>query len=70
MKILIFKTNIDSKKHKIVIEDVLKQHKGISKWSIDFEDKNNILRIDGYGITAQKIIKTINEAGFKCEEID
>jgi copper chaperone CopZ len=68
MKIFVFKTNI-FKSDQEKIEGIFSQYKGIVKWEIDFESKNNVLQVKGYGVTAQKIIASIKEAGYLCEEI-
>ena len=68
MKILVFQTNIRKPSDKKVNEEILKQYKGISKWNIDFEDHEKVLCVEGYGITAQAIITSINDAGFLCKE--
>lgn len=52
------------------IGEILRQYKGVKKWKIDFENKNKPLRVEGYGVTAQKIITSLRGAGFKCEEIE
>jgi hypothetical protein len=68
MKIFRFQTNIKKSSEKKVVEKILKQYKGISKWNIDLKDKDKILHIEGYGITAQAIITAIMETGLLCKE--
>ena len=67
MRIFRFKTNIfksDTEK----IGEILKQYKGI-RWKIDNDSKNNVLQVDGFGVTPQEIIKSIKSVGFECQEL-
>ena len=68
MRIFRFKTNI-FKSDQEKIAEILGQYKGM-RWKIDFESKNNILQVNGYGITAQKIIVSIKAAGYECQELE
>jgi len=69
VKIFLFQTNIRASQKKYVGE-ILSQFKGVKKWKIDFERPNKPLRVEGYGVTAQKIIAALKQAGFECEEIN
>ena len=67
MRIFRFKTNIfksDLKK----VGEILKQYKGI-RWKIDSDSKNNVLQVDGYGVTPKEIITSIKAGGFECQEL-
>ena len=68
MKIFMFKTNIKASDKKM-IGKILSQYKGIKKWKIDFENRNKVLQVEGWGITAQKIIASIKATGCACEEL-
>ena len=67
VKIFLFKTNIQKESDKKLIRQALLQYKGIKKWGIDFESKNKVMRIEGYGVTTEKIIEVITKAGFHCK---
>ena len=67
MKIFLFKTNITKESDKKIIGQALQQYRGVKKWSIDFETKNKLLRIDGYGVSPEKIIDAILKVGFQCK---
>jgi len=67
MRIFRFKTNI-IKSDLVKIGKLLSQYKGI-KWTIDFESKNNILQVNGYGVSQKEIITSIKAAGFECLEL-
>ena len=52
----------------ILMAAAAKTH-GIKKWKIDFENRNKVLQVDCYGVTAQKIIASIKAAGYECKEL-
>ncbi|MEO6304941.1 MAG: hypothetical protein ABIP51_17400 [Bacteroidia bacterium] len=67
--ILIFKTNIQLAEDLKAIEVCLDREQDIIDWNIDREDIDNVLRVESTSDNTQKIIKTITEAGFFCEEL-
>jgi hypothetical protein len=69
MHILIFKTNIETDDHHKEVSSVLSSHPLIINWHIDKEDIDKVLRIESTINNSIEIISTINQAGFKCEEL-
>ena len=69
MNILIFKTNIRFKKDLGIIEPFLAACKSIVRWTVDRDDTDRILRVVSTSADTRGIIKTINEAGYYCEEL-
>lgn len=69
MNILIFKTNIRFKKDLKIIRPFLAPHEHIIKWNVDRHDSDKVLRIISTSGDTLQIIKTINEAGYHCEEL-
>ena len=69
MNILIFKTNIRFKKDLGVIRPLLSAYKSILKWNVDQDDVDKILRVVSTSNDPVGIIKTINKAGYHCEEL-
>ena len=69
MNILIFKTNIRLKKDVGVIKPLLSADESIVQWNVDRDDTDKILRIVSTSNDPIDIIKTINEAGYHCEEL-
>lgn len=67
--ILVFKTNIDTKDKILIIEPILNNILGKSKWNFDLEDCDNVLRIDTAKNSTQLIIKKLTALGFHCEEL-
>ena len=69
MNILIFKTNIRHKKDLGVIKAFLSGDESIVQWNVDRDDTDKILRVVSTSNNPVEIIKTINEAGYHCEEL-
>jgi hypothetical protein len=69
MNIFIFKTNIRLKKDVGIIRPFLSAYESIVKWNVDREDSDKILRIVSTSNDSPDIIKTIEGAGYQCEEL-
>lgn len=69
MKTFAFKTNVRNDYQVLMVSPVINQIRGIQKWSIDFNDKNKVLKVEGYGLNSSKITEQIIEAGFDCEKL-
>jgi len=70
MKLVILKTDIKTKKRVKVMKPVFNNHPIISKWSIDTEDIDNVLRIEAEdNLHEDEIKRLVNENGFYCESL-
>jgi hypothetical protein len=69
MDVLVFKTNISTPDINPTVERHLRQLKGISRWSIDFSDRDKVLRVEAHNAQPSEIITVMNSAGFRCEEL-
>jgi len=69
MEVLILKTDIRSKKHVKVVAPLLNNHDDISKWNIDLNDVDKVLRIESNDIRLTEVVQLIQKAGFHCEEL-
>ncbi|MEO8763551.1 MAG: hypothetical protein ABI416_04655 [Ginsengibacter sp.] len=69
MNILIFKTNIRFKKDLGIVKPLLSAYKSVIQWNVDRDDADKILRVVSTSSDTTGIIKTINEAGYHCEEL-
>ena len=68
MKILIFRTDIKTKKKFKAIKPLFNKHPNISNWSIDIEDIDNVLRIEATeSLIESDIISLTKTQGFYCE---
>jgi len=69
MEVLVFKTNIESPEIKPLVARSLTQIKGVSSWSIDFGDRDKVLRVEAESVGPAEIVRSIASAGFQCEEL-
>lgn len=68
MDLLIFKTNIKTKKKVKSLSAIFNSIPAISDWSIDLEDIDKVLRIESTGqLGEHEVIKRVNTCGFHCE---
>jgi len=70
MKILIFRTDIKTKKKFKAIKPFFNKHPNISNWSIDIEDIDNVLRIEATeNLIESDVINLTKTHGFYCETL-
>ncbi|MEM7375306.1 MAG: hypothetical protein AAF587_42315 [Bacteroidota bacterium] len=70
MHILIFKTNITSRRKVKEVSPRMNHHPLIADWSIDLEDIDNVLRIEAKNTLVEKeVISLIEGCGYVCEEL-
>jgi copper chaperone CopZ len=69
MKTFTFKTNINCGGCIAKVTPFMDAAKGISSWNVDTANKNKILTVVSDGITENKVIETVKEAGFNIESV-
>jgi hypothetical protein len=70
MKLVILRTDIKTKKRVKIMKSVFNKHPIISKWSIDTEDIDNVLRIEAEdNLHEDEVKRLVNENGFYCEDL-
>jgi copper chaperone len=69
MEILVFKTDVRSKKRVNEITPHLQKMKGIIKWNVDLQDVDKVLRIECASISPDAIEKILQQAGYYCKEL-
>ena len=69
MEVLILKTNIRYKKQVKAVAPLLDGQNSISRWNIDLNDIDKVLRIESNNMELTKVVQLIQEAGFHCEEL-
>ncbi|UOB17581.1 hypothetical protein [Abyssalbus ytuae] len=70
MKLLIFRTDIKTKKKVKHISPLFRRFSNIHKWYIDLEDVDNVLKIEASGnLTENDVVKFVNSMGFYCEPL-
>ena len=68
MNVVVVKTNIQTRQKVLAMEPVFNIHVAINHWSIDIEDKDNVLRIEADDrLNEQEVIHLVRSCGFNCE---
>jgi len=82
-QILVFKTNIKTEADRQAVQALLDGHAGISKWNVDLQDVDCVLRIvlrqaqddrrqaqdDRYSLTITETIALVRGQGYECSEL-
>ena len=69
-KLLIFKTDIKTKKKIKAVKSILDNLPIISKWSLDTEDIDKVLKIEVSGnLNENDLIRLVEPGGFYCEPL-
>ena len=68
MHLLIYKTNI-AETDVSDVANVLKRHDYITRWTVDCEDVDHVLRIEATVNNPDEVLHTITKAGYHCEEL-
>ncbi len=70
-QLLIFRTDIKTKKKVKIIKPIFDNHALIKSWFVDTEDVDNVLRIETHdGIYESDIIYLLKTCGFYCETLE
>ena len=68
IRVFIFRTNIKSKKKAKTIKPFLNGNSSITRWTVDYEDIDNVLRIEAKEyLDEDTIISQIKSYGYHCE---
>ena len=70
MDILVFKTNLEDKKHVNKARSYLKTLQGILKWNVDLHDIDKVLRIESEHLSPHSVELALTEAGYFCKELE
>lgn len=68
-EVLVFKTNILSDEDVEKIGHVLASESNITRWNIDRDDIDKVLRVECDQLHPEAIIRMLRDAGFECEEL-
>lgn len=70
MNVLIFKTDIATRKKVREISTILNNLQTVRRWTVDMEDIDNVLRIEASGpLQEHDIVELIKPLGFHCEDL-
>ncbi len=70
MEILVFKTNVTSRKKVSMLAPLLTSFPTISQWSFDLEDRDKVLRVESAETNPGLVESLLIAAGFNCRELD
>jgi hypothetical protein len=70
MEILVFKTNVNSKRKAGQAGLLLTSVPAIEQWNFDLDDCDKVLRIVGKGLRPGYVESILQKAGFYCTELD
>lgn len=70
MEVLVFKTNVTSKKKVSKVSPLLSSFPTIQQWHFDLEDCDKILRIVATNLHPNSVESLLQTAGFNCQELD
>jgi hypothetical protein len=68
-EVLVFKTNILTDEDVEKIGWVLTSESYITRWNIDRDDIDKVLRIECDQLQPNAVIRLLRDAGFECEEL-
>jgi hypothetical protein len=66
----VFKTNVQRKMHSKMLLCILSEAFPSSKINFDLSDCDKVLRVEGATMEATRIMRLVQESGFKCEVMD
>lgn len=70
MKLLIFRTDIKTKKKVKTIKKLFNNNLSIINWSVDTEDIDNVLRVETEeDVSESEIIHLVTTQGFYCADL-
>jgi len=70
MEVLVFKTNVTSKKKVSMVKPLLASFPTIHQWNFDLQDCDRVLRIEAIGLNPNSIERLLDKAGFNCKELE
>lgn len=70
MEILVFKTNVSSRKKVSMVAPLLTSFPAIRKWSFDLQDRDKVLRVESAETDPGSVELLLRSAGFHCRELD
>jgi len=70
MKYVILRTDVETERMVRTLQPVLSSRKGLYDWTVDIEDKDNVLRIVADDkVEESDIIHLLNQSGYLCEAL-
>ncbi len=70
MEILVFKTDVTSKKKISKVSPLLASFPAIQQWNFDLDDCDKVLRVVTTGLRPGLVESLLRTAGFNCQVLD
>ena len=70
MDVHVFRTNIQSAETALPVACRLDTHGHVARWTIDFGDRDKVLRVEAERMDPVEIKELVISAGFLCEDMD
>ena len=70
MEVLVFKTDVTSKKKVSKVSTLLTSFPAIQQWNVDLDDCDKVLRVVATGLQPASVERLLHTAGFNCKELD
>ena len=70
MDVLVFKTNLQQPRDVENVMSTMNDDRRIQRWTVDREDCDKVLRVEGDNILAAEVVELIRKAGYSCEELN
>lgn len=70
MYIHIFKTDIRTHEDIAILNKLFSVNPAISRWTVDMQDVDHVLRIESSTDNSTDIIHTVRQAGYYCADLD
>ncbi|HMJ70518.1 MAG TPA: hypothetical protein VK508_16550 [Cyclobacteriaceae bacterium] len=69
-KVLILKSNISTYADLLQVRHPLDHHPGITRWNIDLDDCDHVIRIVTPNLSVSDIQEIVNSNGYQCSELE
>lgn len=70
MDVLVFKTDVSSKRKVSKVNTLLTSFPAVAQWNFDLEDCDKILRIESDGLSPRQVESALQKAGITCQELE
>lgn len=70
MKVLVFKTSVETSQHVKSLKPLLDSAAGKGKWNFALDDCDRILRIVSAHVNPRIAINVLKENGYECSELE
>ncbi len=69
-RVLVLRSNVSTYSDLLQIRHPLDHHPGITKWNIDIDDCDHVIRVVTPNLTVEDVCELINSNGYQCSELE